>query len=90
MGPDRLQNRLNSFNKPLLRVVHYVCVQKDIWMSRVIALFNVVLLFIFVFKHSCNSAAVYINHDYGQPGSEKDSGAEGFLEKRLNSLKLLT
>ena len=46
--------------------------------------------FIFVFKHSCNSAAVYIDHDYGQPGSEKDSGAEGFLEKRLNSLKLLT
>ena len=27
MGPDRLQNRLNSFNKSLLRVVH------DVWCS---------------------------------------------------------
>ena len=46
-----------------------------------------VLLFIFAFKDSCNSAAVYIDHDYGQADSEKDCGAKGFLEKGLNSLK---
>ena len=46
-----------------------------------------VLLFIFAFKDSCNSAAIYIDHDYGQPDSEQDCGAKGFLEKGLNSLK---
>ena len=45
--------------------------------------------FVFVFKHSCDSAAVYIDHDYGQPDSEKDCGAKGFLEKGLNSLNVL-
>ena len=41
-----------------------------------------ILLFLFAFKDSCNSAAVYIHHNYGQPDSEK-----GFLERGLNSLK---
>ena len=42
--------------------------------------------FVFVFKDSCNSAAVCIDHDYGQPDSEKDCDAKGLLEKGLNSL----
>ena len=42
-----------------------------------------------MFKYSCNIAAVYINHNYGQPDREKDNGAKGFLEKELNSLELL-
>ena len=46
-----------------------------------------VLLFIFAFKDSCNSAAVYIDHDYRQPDSEKDCDAKGFLERGLNSPK---
>ena len=56
-------------------------------MSRVIALVYMVLLLIFVFKDSCNSAVVYIDHDFGQPDSEKDCGTKEFLEKGLNSLK---
>ena len=36
---------------------------------------------------SCNRVAVYIDHDYGQPDSEKDCDTKGFLEKGLNSLK---
>ena len=46
-----------------------------------------ILLFIFAFRDSCNSAAAYIDHDYGQPDREKDCDAKGFLEKVLNSLK---
>ena len=35
MGPDRLQNRLNPFNKPLLHVVHYVwCSEAEIDVKR--------------------------------------------------------
>ena len=56
-------------------------------MSRVVALVYVVLLLIFVFKDSCNSAAVYIDHEFGQPDSEKDCSAKEFLEKGLNSLR---
>ena len=44
--------------------------------------------FLFVFKDLCNSAVDYIDHDYGQPGSEKDCSAKGFLEKGVNSLKI--
>ena len=58
-------------------------------MSSVVAYVGyVVLLFFFVFKDLCNSAVDYIDHDYGQPGSEKDCSTKGFLEKGVNSLKI--